>query len=102
MAAGASDGETTTQKPVPMLKVANIVAAGTRPALAISAKTGGAGGSAPSSYDTTMFGHVANVMAFPADGAVAKYARSKANLASYVDRIKTKYWATPDAKPAKN
>ena len=53
MAAGASDGETTTQKPVPMLKVANIVTAGTRPASAISAKTGGAGGSASSSYDTS-------------------------------------------------
>ena len=52
-AAGASAGETITQKPVPMLKVAYIVSGGTRPASAISANTGGGGGSASSEYDTS-------------------------------------------------
>ena len=52
-AAGASAGETTTQKPVPMLKVAYMVSGGMRPASAMRAKTGGAGGSASSSYDTS-------------------------------------------------
>ncbi len=55
-------------------------------------------GDEPSSYDATLFGTMANVLAFPKDGALAEHARSRANLVAFVDRVKSKYWATPDAK----
>jgi glutathione S-transferase len=57
-------------------------------------------GDAPTSFDATLYGFLANVLAFPAEGAVAKHARTKANLVAFVDRVKAKYWVTPDAKPA--
>src|SRR5215472_11949450 len=41
VAARSSSGETTTQNPMPMLKVAYIVAAATGPAPAMSPNTGG-------------------------------------------------------------
>ena len=56
-------------------------------------------GDAPSSYDASMFGSIANVMAFPAERPLAHHAKSKANLVAFVERVKTTYWATPDAKP---
>jgi glutathione S-transferase len=59
-------------------------------------------GGAPTSYDASLFGTVANVMAFPEDGPLAKHARSKTNLAAFVDRVKSTYWVKPDAKPGKD
>ncbi len=55
-------------------------------------------GDAPTSYDASLFGTVANVLAFPSDGPLAKHARTKTNLVAFVDRVKAKYWTTPDAK----
>jgi glutathione S-transferase len=55
-------------------------------------------GDAPSSYDATLFGSIANVLAFPPDGALAKHARTKENLVAFVERVKKTYWATPDVK----
>jgi len=55
-------------------------------------------GDAPTSYDASLFGFMANTLGFPKDGPVAKRAASHSNLVEFVDRVKTKYWATPDAK----
>lgn len=55
-------------------------------------------GDAPTSYDATLFGSIANVLAFPPEGGLAKHARTKKNLVAFVERVKAKYWATPDAK----
>jgi glutathione S-transferase len=56
-------------------------------------------GDRPTSYDASLFGSIANVMAFPAEGPLAEHAKSKANLVAFVERVKKAYWATPDAKP---
>jgi glutathione S-transferase len=56
-------------------------------------------GEEPTSYDATLFGTIANVLAFPPDGALAKHTREKKNLVAFVDRVRERYWATPDAKP---
>lgn len=55
-------------------------------------------GDAPSSYDATLFGFVANIMAFPPRGPLAERVRSHTNFVAYVDRMNERYWATPDAK----
>ena len=55
-------------------------------------------GDAPTSYDASMYGSLANTLAFPANSAVATHARSKKNLVAFVDRVKEKYWSTPEAK----
>jgi glutathione S-transferase len=49
-------------------------------------------GDSPTSYDASVFGGIANVMAFPKEGILAKHARGKKNLASFVDRLMKKYW----------
>jgi glutathione S-transferase len=54
-------------------------------------------GDAPTSYDASLFGSIANALAFPPDGPIAKHGRSKANLVAFVERIKGKYWAKEDA-----
>ena len=56
------------------------------------------GGDAPTSYDAILYGFIANTIAYPPGSPIAMRAKSHANLARYVDRIKSKYWTTPDAK----
>ncbi len=55
-------------------------------------------GDAPTSYDATMYGFIANVLAFPKTSPISKRGQSHANLVAYVDRMNAKYWATPEAK----
>jgi glutathione S-transferase len=55
-------------------------------------------GDAPTSYDAILFGFMANTLAFPKNVPVSKCAASHANLVGFVDRVKAKYWATPDTK----
>ena len=57
-------------------------------------------GDAPTSYDATAYGFLANGLAFPADGAVAKHARGEGERSAYVERIKGKYWAAAEVKAA--
>jgi glutathione S-transferase len=53
-------------------------------------------GDTPSSYDAILYGFIANVIAFPQGSPICKRARGHANLVAFVDRVKAKYWATPD------
>jgi glutathione S-transferase len=55
-------------------------------------------GDAPSSYDAIFFGFMANTLAFPPGSSISLRAKSHVNLVSFVDRMKAKYWATPDAR----
>jgi glutathione S-transferase len=57
-------------------------------------------GDAPTSYDATLYGTVANVLAYPPESPTAKHARGKKNLVAFAERVEKAYWATPDAKPA--
>ena len=57
-------------------------------------------GDAPTSYDATLYGTIANVLAHPKDGPIAKHARGKKNLVAFVARVEKAYWATPDTKAA--
>lgn len=82
-------------------KLENILAHGRADIDALSVVLGDAlylFGDEPTSYDASLFGTMANIMAFPAGGGLAKHARSKANLVSFVDRVKAKYWAASGAK----
>ncbi len=54
-------------------------------------------GDSPSSYDAILYGFVANAVAFPPSSPICKRARGHANLMAFVDRVKAKYWAAPDA-----
>jgi glutathione S-transferase len=49
-------------------------------------------GDTPSSYDATVYGHLANVLAFPAESPLKAYAASKKNLVDYCGRIRERYW----------
>jgi glutathione S-transferase len=55
-------------------------------------------GETPTSYDAVLFGTMDNALTFPPEGPLAKHARTRANLVAFVDRVRSKYWATPDAK----
>jgi glutathione S-transferase len=57
-------------------------------------------GDAPTSYDASLFGTMANTIAFPENGPISKHAKSKKNLVSFVDRVKQEYWATAEDKVA--
>jgi glutathione S-transferase len=57
-------------------------------------------GDTPTSFDASLFGSIANVLAFPADGPLAAYAKEKKNLVDFVERVKTTYWSSPDAVKA--
>jgi glutathione S-transferase len=53
-------------------------------------------GAEPSSYDAVVYGFLANLLAFPPDGAIARRAKTHENLLRYVERMKARYWATGD------
>ena len=55
-------------------------------------------GEAPTSYDASLYGILANVLAFPKDGVLATHVRTKPNLVAFVDRVRETYWATPDTE----
>jgi glutathione S-transferase len=57
-------------------------------------------GDAPSSYDATLFGTMANLLAFPAESVLVKHTRGKANLVAFVERVTASYWAKPDVQTA--
>jgi glutathione S-transferase len=50
-------------------------------------------GDAPSSYDATLYGFIANTLAFPAESPMTVRARSHANLVAFVQRVNDTYWA---------
>jgi len=49
-------------------------------------------GDTPSSYDATVYGHLANVLAFPLDSPLKAHATSQKNLVDYCARIRERYW----------
>ncbi len=49
-------------------------------------------GDTPSSYDATVYGHLANVLAFPVGSPLKTHLASKANLVDYCARIRERYW----------
>jgi len=49
-------------------------------------------GDAPSSYDATVYGHVANLLAFPLDSALKEHAQAQDNLVRYCARVRERYW----------
>ena len=55
-------------------------------------------GDTPTSYDATLFAFMANTLGFPPNSPIAKRAKGHANLVGFCDRVKSQYWATPDAK----
>jgi glutathione S-transferase len=58
-------------------------------------------GSAPTSYDAILYSFATNILGFPKTSAVSKRTASHANLVAYCDRVRAKYWATPDVPAAK-
>jgi glutathione S-transferase len=53
-------------------------------------------GNTPTSYDATLFGTIANVLAHPPNSPIALHAKGKKNLVAFVERVKEAYWSTPD------
>lgn len=51
-------------------------------------------GDAPTSFDATVFAHVANALAFPSDSPVAQHGRTLENLTAYCGRMRARYWAS--------
>jgi glutathione S-transferase len=58
-------------------------------------------GSAPTSYDASVYAFIANGIAYPPTSPIAKRAKGHANLVAYCERMTAKYWATPDAKTSR-
>jgi glutathione S-transferase len=50
-------------------------------------------GERPSTLDATAYAFLAALLRVPIEGSLLEHARGKANLVSYVDRMKARYWA---------
>jgi glutathione S-transferase len=49
-------------------------------------------GDAPSSFDASLYGVLANILAFPPEGHLARQLRSHDNLLAFVERVTATWW----------
>lgn len=54
-------------------------------------------GDAPSSYDASLYGTIANVLALPAEGPLAAQVRRHPGLVAFAQRVSEAYWSTSDS-----